>query len=379
MEVNMTQDKSRYLCGESDIFVGRKSRLKRYLVCSMGGQFPVLVKTGPNSLAAIFRTGGNHISISATLAVATSSDGGKSWSDPREITRRWEDSRNPALGVNSKGELIAAFWKAGLISYEKGEYDNLQFSEKLYSEGKFDDRVLKATVITKSSDNGVNWNEMCSYSSEILTTTIPYGRIIPGSGGALYMSAYGRLRSRGKEEYNAVLICSRDDGQTWGHVSIIGSGGFSETAIAFVDDSTMIAAARSDKDGIHILRSSDSGRTWSEPIKVTRYEEHPADITIMSSGRVLLTYGRRIRPMGCGALLSSDCGKTWDRSKEVLLAGDGILNLDLGYPSTVQLDDGSIVTALYYANGSEMHDTGSFDGWGYVSCQAIHYREEDIC
>jgi hypothetical protein len=59
-----------------------------------------------------------------------------------------------------------------------------------------------------------------------------------------------------------------------------------------------------------------------------------------------------------------------------LLAGDGVENRDLGYPSTVQLDDGTIITALYYASGSEM--SGDYHGWGSVSCQAIHYREEDL-
>jgi len=31
---------------------------------------------------------------------------------------------------------------------------------------------------------------------------------------------------------------------------------------------------------------------------------------------------------------------------------------------------------LYYASGSEMSE--SYRGWGQISCQAIHYREEDI-
>ena len=80
--------------------------------------------------------------------------------------------------------------------------------------------------------------------------------------------------------------------------------------------------------------------------------------------------------MGVGALLSCDGGKTWDTDHEVLLAGDGVRNGDLGYPSTVQLDDGSLVTAVYYASGSEQG--ADWGGWGDISCQAIQYREEDI-
>jgi len=50
---------------------------------------------------------------------------------------------------------------------------------------------------------------------------------------------------------------------------------------------------------------------------------------------------------------------------------------DLGYPSTVQLDDGTINTALYYAGGSEPSRDSS-SGWGQVSCQLIKYTESDI-
>ena len=108
----------RYLSGESDIFVGRRSRLERYLVCSLQGFFPVLVRTGAQALAVIYRTGAPHVGISGTLAVSTSADGGVSWSDPVEIQPRWDDNRNPAFGTNAAGELIAAFWKARLHNYE---------------------------------------------------------------------------------------------------------------------------------------------------------------------------------------------------------------------------------------------------------------------
>jgi len=114
-----------------------------------------------------------------------------------------------------------------------------------------------------------------------------------------------------------------------------------------------------------IVTSRDGGRAWSEPVAVTREGEHPADLCALASGKLLLTFGRRIRPLGCGALVSSDGGATWGH--EVMLAGDGIGN-DLGYPSTVQLADGSVATALYFARGSGAD-------WGELTCQVLHYDE----
>jgi len=42
----------------------------------------------------------------------------------------------------------------------------------------------------------------------------------------------------------------------------------------------------------------------------------------------------------------------------------------------VQLADGTIVTALYYASGSET--SSDWGSWGDISCQAIRYREESV-
>ena len=152
--------------------------------------------------------------------------------------------------------------------------------------------------------------------------------------------------------------------------------GHNEIAYAFLPDGRLLAAARSESGHVAVIWSDDAGRTWTKPVQVTRDGEHPADLTVLASGRVQMTFGRRIRPMGAGLLFSSDGGRTWDTRREVLLAGDGVRNGDLGYPSTVQLGDGTLVTALYYASGSE---TGAdWGGWGDISCQAIHYREEDV-
>lgn len=380
---------SKYLGGETDIFIGRRSRVKRYLVCPLAGLFPVLIKTGSNSLAAIFRTGAVHVGITGTLAVSTSNDGGKSWSDPVEITPRWEGNCNPALGMNREGELVAAFYKAGLFSFEedpKGyglHYDEARVV-KLVIEAKKGQRLVPSPFITKSKDNGRTWTEPKSYTSELIAIPSPFGKIITAPDGTLLMPIYGSPKD-GKDTYGediSVLVRSKDGGETWGNETLVVEG-YNETSFAILPNGTMVAAARSFKNlNTAILFSKDMGRTWSKPVPVTRYLEHPADLTVLQSGKLLLTFGRRLPPMGCGLLLSDDFGNTWNHDREVLLAGDGLPGLnrgDVGYPSTVQLDNGNIVTILYYANGSEMAITGKYqEGWTDISCQAIHYREEDI-
>jgi sialidase-1 len=362
------------LASESDYFVGRRGRLTRYLVCALQGYFPVLAATGPASLAVIFRTGAAHVGITGTLAVSTSADGGKSWSDPVEIAPRGADCRNPAFGVAADGALIAAYWKAGLHAYEDTDGRGLRYTggnKEAYA-------GIPAMCVARSADGGRTWQHADAYASELLALASPYGRIISAPDGTLLMSVYGtpRIPIEGARDI-CILLRSRDDGRTWGEESLVAAG-YNETAYAFLPDGRLLAAARSEAGLVATLFSDDGGDTWSAPEPVTRVGEHPADLTVLRSGAVQLTFGRRIRPMGCGVLLSDDGGRTWNRDREVLLAGDGIENGDLGYPSTVQRADGGLVTVLYYAGGSEASSGDWSTGWGAVSCQAIHYHEDDL-
>ena len=64
----------------------------------------------------------------------------------------------------------------------------------------------------------------------------------------------------------------------------------------------------------------------------------------LRSGKLLMTYGHRRPPFGNQARLSDDGGKTW--SEPMIVSGDGPGG-DLGYPSTVELADGSLLSVWY--------------------------------
>ena len=57
-----------------------------------------------------------------------------------------------------------------------------------------------------------------------------------------------------------------------------------------------------------------------------------------------MSHGHRRGPIGNQARLSEDDGRTW--SKPIVISSDATSS-DLGYPSTVELDDGSFVTVWY--------------------------------
>jgi hypothetical protein len=57
-----------------------------------------------------------------------------------------------------------------------------------------------------------------------------------------------------------------------------------------------------------------------------------------------MSYGHRRKPFGNQARVSNDHGHTW--SEPISISEDGIRG-DLGYPSTVELTDGTLLTVWY--------------------------------
>jgi hypothetical protein len=130
-------------------------------------------------------------------------------------------------------------------------------------------------------------------------------------------------------------------------------------------DGRLLAAARTigeHQQRLELYASTDTGRTWTFELALTGRNEHPAALTHLQDGSVLLTYGIRTEPLyGIGARLSRDGGRTWSEPC-VLVDLEGSTNPhspslgapDGGYPATVQLADDTLVTA-YYSKGGPRH------------------------
>ena len=80
------------------------------------------------------------------------------------------------------------------------------------------------------------------------------------------------------------------------------------------------------------------------------------DMLRLQDDRLLMSYGYRRKPYGNQARLSEDGGRTW--SEPITLSGEPT-GRDLGYPSTAQLDDGTLVSVWY-----EQRAVGERDGSG---------------
>jgi hypothetical protein len=104
---------------------------------------------------------------------------------------------------------------------------------------------------------------------------------------------------------------------------------------------------------INIFGSDNLGQSWrylSQPVPASGQGGNPPALTRLSDGRLVLTYGWRAKPFGIRARVSLDQGASW--GDEIILREDAG-NHDIGYPRTVQREDGSLVTTYYYNDNPE--------------------------
>ena len=302
---------------------------ERVIALKGGGYFPVMIRLRDGSLGAVVRGGAGHIGRNGRLDFIRSTDGGRTWSPPVvAVDSPWDD-RNPALGQMPDGTVLLAYAEA----------------QSYRADGTFD---LKAgpylPCVVTSGDGGKTWSAKRTLPSPVPNAS-PFGKIAVLRDGTALLSIYEMPSNR------VGVLRSRDSGKTWGDFSPL--PGHDETQVVELPDGRLLAFTRIEEPGQHGLllsQSADKGRTWTDSRKLLKAQQWPFDATVLKSGRLLLSYGSRVGRFGAGVLLSDDGGKTWDESRQVLIGWDS-LSTDTGYPSTVQLDNGTIVT-MYYAVGT---------------------------
>jgi hypothetical protein len=291
-----------------------------------------------------------------------SNDGGITWSKPSVIVDSEKDDRNPAFGQATDGTLVLAYhWQAG--------YDD---------DGKWSPGPYKQdTKYTLSHDNGLTWEEPRNLNLEIQRGNSPFGKIFKDSEGVLYMPIYGAKNPEPDvripfDTTYTFLLSSKDNGQSWEDIIEVAKW-VNEADYLILPNGEWLCAARSqkrDEQAIYLFRSSDQGRSWSDGIRVTEAKEHPPDLARLSDGTLLLIFGVRHQPFSIQGMVSRDSGHTWLNTR--LLFADDLPGTDIGYPSTVRLSNGRIITVYYRAG--KIVDKDELE----EACMAVCYDEKAL-
>lgn len=303
-----------------------------------------------------------HVCPFGQVVSMTSKDDGATWTYPRVLLDTAIDDRDSGVLESSKGTLLVTTFTS--LAYEPYLDKQIQFSElkpkgwetKAMAPEEFTrwkaaharlgDEERKAELgewVIRSTDGGKSWS-----------TRIP--TIVNSPHGPIQLSD-GRLLYAGKQLWTddkKTGVCeSTDDGQTWKWLAEIKSRPGDETRnyhelhAVEAKDGTIIAHIRNHNKAnageTLQTESSDGGKTWSEPHSIGVWGL-PSHLLRLRDGRLLMTYGHRRPPFGNQARLSEDHGRTWGEA--MIISGDGIGG-DLGYPSTVELGDGTFLSVWY--------------------------------
>jgi sialidase-1 len=310
--------------------------------------WPTILKTNAGQLMVVFSGDrDSHVCPYGKTQVITSDDNGKTWSKPSVINNTALDDRDAGIIQTKKGTLVQS-WFTSLAFNDparKGTYElYARIGEKIPDETK---KQLLGNWTRRSEDGGKTW-----LTPVRSTGTAPHGPIALKNGDLLYIST---IQRGGK----AVIIAERstDDGRTWKVTGEIEratgflESGLSEPHAVELKSGKIIAMIRNepkDRTQCFLLQSEslDGGKTWSQ-MKSTGIWGYPPHLKQLNNGWVLVVYGVRKEPYGERACISKDEGKTWEYQDEITLCLAD--SQDLGYPSSTQLDDGSILTVYYQA------------------------------
>lgn len=208
-----------------------------------------------------------------------------------------------------------------------------------------------------SYDRGSVWSGPYLFPTLGLPGVAARTDYLPSDQGQLFFMTAAKQDG---EEGHAFCARTDDRGRTFEFVSWIGpepAGWTIMPASVRLADGRILVALRS-RDGnpdrqvsrhsIDLYASNDEGQTWQHlgvPVAETGLGGNPPTLTLMQSGRLVITYGLRRPPFGMRAACSDDLGRTW--GEPIVLRDDGG-NHDIGYPRALERPDGALVTAYYY-------------------------------
>ena len=145
---------------------------------------------------------------------------------------------------------------------------------------------------------------------------------------------------------------SGDGGHSWAEPTPIAAA--REVNIAVLPDKLFGCATLAEDESksgpgvVGVVESNDGGRTWTAPRRIQGLgsAQIPGYPLALPDGRLLIIYGNRQFPFGVQAIASRDNGRTWDTDHPILLAWFS-WDHHCGYPRSVLLPDGNIVTSYY--------------------------------
>lgn len=294
----------------------------------------------------------SHIDPSGGSAAMESKDGGRTWQPVERIPPTAHGEHPGSVFTAKDGALIEIgqyFWRRypeSRLAEFKGKY----FIHLNSGPGPGMFATITGGFIRRSTDGGKTWQrkelpELDVYraaSSAWSFCQLPDGTVLRAF----------KVQRTPRDPFESWVVRTAD-GIHYEFVRAMGEPErgaeiTEENLLHVMGDGKVWMLARVEKSDDHLWQafSDDGGRTW-RMVKTAIVGHPPSGLIRLQDGRLLLSYGYRHDPYGIRAVVSEDDGLTWRTDRTFVLRTDGD-NTDLGYPHSIQLKDGTVVTVYYF-------------------------------
>ena len=293
-----------------------------------------------------------HICPFGKAVISYSFDNGETYTPPAPVIDTPLDDRDVGICTfGEKGVIVTSFNNSADMQRQHNT-ENEYAQSYINTITKEDEEKYLGPVFRISRDCGITFGEI--YSSPV---TCPHGPTELRDGTVLWAGNNFRNYNGGIEIYS--INTENGDMDFVGKFTLESDEMvLAEPHLLELPDGRLICHCRGeneDRDEVLTIFQSfsdDKGKTWTAPEMILEETQGaPSHLIYLSSGILLATYGRRQQPYGIMAMMSRDFGKTWE--KDIRLY-ENTASDDIGYPSTVELDDGTLLTVFYKRDSEEL-------------------------
>ncbi len=295
-----------------------------------------------------------HICPFGKVVLCLSDDEGQTWSRPAVVMDTPLDDRDAGIlpfGENSV--IITSFnnTKDAQRSWNTIQHDPFFDGRNdpyvggyldVLDGGDAEAKYLGSTFVI-SRDGAKTFGDI-----QRIPVTCPHGPVLMNDGSILYVGRY--FDGNHPDRHNSLAAYKVFPDGTYeklGEIPDIPERDSHEPHAVVLADGRIIVHIRV-QNGVFTTyqsESADGGRTFTQPRQILDdLGGAPAHLLKLKNGTLVSTYGYRQPPYGIKVMISRDGGETWDAGHDLYVNG---VHEDLGYPASVELTNGDILTVFY--------------------------------